>query len=111
MTTNYAASAALTDNYPRDVNLSDGSTVNVRLMAAEDQQAILEFANGLPEEDLLFLRVDITKPDVVANWVSNVAAGTTISIVACDADGLVGYATVDQNPARWTRRARHRFST
>ncbi|MDH3642170.1 MAG: GNAT family N-acetyltransferase [Gammaproteobacteria bacterium] len=104
MATHQPAFTTLTSKYPLDVNLSDGSTANVRLMSAEDQQAILEFARGLPEEDLLFLRVDITQPDVVANWANNVAGGATVSIVAYDGDDLVGYATVDQTPARWTRR-------
>lgn len=38
------------------------------------------------------------------NWVANVEAGSTISIVAEDEEGVAGYATVDRNPARWTRR-------
>lgn len=96
--------AVLAQKYPLDVNLSEGTSINVRLMGLEDQDAIVEFARDLPEEDLLFLRVDITEPAVVANWASNVAAGVTVSIVAYDADRLAGYATVDQNPARWTRR-------
>jgi L-amino acid N-acyltransferase YncA len=94
----------LKSTYPQDVQLKDGGQVNLRLLSRADQQAVVDFARGLDENDLLFLRVDITEPAVVENWLANVEAGTTISIVGYDADGIVGYATVDRNPARWTRR-------
>lgn len=90
--------------YPHDVRLSDGSEANLRLCSRDDYDGILAFARALPEDDLLFLRVDITEPSVVDNWLNNIAAGTTISIVAYDGEGVAGYATVDRNPARWTRR-------
>ena len=94
----------LKNSYPHDVQLSDSQEANLRVLSSEDQAAILEFARNLPEDDLLFLRVDITEPEVVANWISNIEAGTTLSIVAYDDEGVAGYATVDRNPARWTRR-------
>ena len=90
--------------FPLTVNLNDGAQVEVRVMGAGDRQGVLDFARGLPEQDLLFLRVDITDEAVVDNWLNNLAAGTTVSIVAYDDGILVGYATVDGNPARWTRR-------
>jgi hypothetical protein len=37
----------------------------VRLMEASDKIAITEFARSLPEEDLLFLRTDITDPATI----------------------------------------------
>ena len=86
------------------MRLTDGSEANLRLASRKDFNAILAFARALPEDDLLFLRVDITEPDVVDNWLSNIEAGSTLSIVAYDDEGLAGYATVDRTPARWTRR-------
>ena len=74
----------LKSTYPRDVSLSDGSEANLRLAGWEDNDAILRFARGLPEDDLLFLRVDITEPSVVDNWLSNIEQGTTLSIIAYD---------------------------
>ena len=94
----------LVRKYPLNVRLSDGTDVRVQIMTADDQPAIHAFSQTLAEQDLLFLRVDLTDPDVVANWASNVTSGVTHSIVAYNGDDLVGYATVDRNPARWTRR-------
>jgi len=104
MTDPIAALARLKSTYPHDVRLKDSEEANLRLLSRADEDGILDFARNLPENDLLFLRVDITEPQVVENWISNVEAGTTVSIVAYDKDGVAGYASVDRNPARWTRR-------
>ncbi len=94
----------LRSTYPHNVTLSDASEANLRIAGRDDFDGILQFARGLPEDDLLFLRVDITEPAVVDNWLANIEAGTTLSIIAYDDEGVAGYATVDRNPARWTRR-------
>ncbi len=90
--------------YPIRVTPADGRTIELRILGPADRDAILGFARGLPETDLLFLRVDITKPEAVDNWLANVADGTTVSIIAYDGNTMAGYATVDRTPARWTRR-------
>ncbi len=90
--------------YPRETKLPDGGSVEVRLMSVDDRDAVLAFAKRLPEEDLLFLRVDLTEPGVIDDWIENVKSGSSTSLVAYDSDGLVGYATVHRSPARWTRR-------
>ena len=90
--------------YPRETRLPDGGSVDVRMMSAADRDAMLAFARGLPEQDLLFLRVDLTEPAVIDEWIANVEAGLSTSLVAYDQTGLVGYATVHRNRARWTRR-------
>ncbi len=92
------------ERYPIEVSLTDGRTLSLGIVGADDRAAILEFARNLPEQDLLFLRVDITKPEAVDKWLANVADGTTVSIIAHDGDTMAGYATVDRTPARWTRR-------
>jgi RimJ/RimL family protein N-acetyltransferase len=92
------------DPYPKTVSLPDGAQIELRRMTALDRDAVLGFARGLPQEDLLFLRVDLTEPGVVDDWVRNVEAGYSTTLVAYDADGLIGYATVHRNPAPWTRR-------
>ena len=73
-------------------------------MTKADREAILAFANSLPEEDLLFLRVDLTQPSVIDEWIANLETGDSTSLVAYDSDGLIGYATVHRSKARWTRR-------
>jgi L-amino acid N-acyltransferase YncA len=93
-----------TDSYPRELKLPDGDEVSINLFTQDDKDAVLAFARSLPEEDLLFLRVDLTQEDVVDDWIANVESNNSTTIVAYSGDNLVGYATVHRNPARWTRR-------
>ena len=90
--------------FPRNIVLPGGEAVEFRLMTAADRDAVLAFARGLPEEDLLFLRVDLTEESVVDDWLDNLRSGHSTSLVAYDASGLIGYATVHRDPAPWTRR-------
>ena len=95
---------SMLDRYPIEITPSDGRRIEFRICGGNDRQAILDFARNLPQNDLLFLRVDITRPEAVDRWLANVADGTTVSIIAYDGDTMAGYATVDRTPARWTRR-------
>ncbi|MFU8816095.1 MAG: GNAT family N-acetyltransferase [Pseudomonadales bacterium] len=92
------------DQYPKTVTLPDGKQVHVRHMSSTDRDAVIGFARNLPQEDLLFLRVDLTEPAVVDEWIRNVDAGYSTTLVAYDDAGLIGYATVHRTPAPWTRR-------
>lgn len=94
----------LAEQYPKSVTLPEGPTVELRLMTGADRDAVLAFARNLPQEDLMFLRVDLTQPAVVDEWVRNVEAGLSTTLLAYDDAGLAGYATVHRNPAPWTRR-------
>ena len=89
--------------YPQTIELPSGASVELREMSKADRDAVLAFARDLPTQDLLFLRVDITKAAVVDDWVRNLKSGVSQSIVAYDENGLVGYATVHCNPTSWTR--------
>jgi RimJ/RimL family protein N-acetyltransferase len=89
--------------YPRTIQLPDGEQIQIRLMNAFDRDAMLYFARSLPQEDLLFMRTDITDPAAVDEWIENVNAGLSHTLLACDSSGIVGYATVHRTRAPWTR--------
>lgn len=93
----------LAEQYPRAFQLADGSSVELRVMSSDDRDAILGFAKALPEEDLLFLRVDLTEPDVVDAWVGNIRDGRMAALAAYRDDVFLGYAAVHRNPAPWMR--------
>ncbi len=91
-------------DYPRTISLPDGQSVQMRLMTAADRDAMLTFARSLPQEDLLFLRVDISDPGAVDVWIRNIEAGLSATLLAFDSNGIVGYATVHRSQVPWMRR-------
>jgi len=88
---------------PTSVKLKDGTSVTLRSMTPEDAGRIATFARSLPEDDLLFLRMDITDPEVVAHWVQNLEAGLTTTVVAEANGAIAGYAALVQNRVGWQR--------
>ncbi len=94
----------LLSRYPRDVDLKPDGKVTIRVMDRSDRDAVLAFARSLPEEDLLFLRTDLTEESVVDEWFDAIDNGLTTSLIAYEGDATAGYATVHRTKARWTRR-------
>jgi len=89
--------------HPRTVHLKDGTPVVLRLMTPADAGAIVAFARSLPEDDLLFLRMDITDPEAVAHWMRNLEAGLTATVIAEANGAIAGYAALVQNRVGWQR--------
>jgi RimJ/RimL family protein N-acetyltransferase len=88
--------------YPWQTTVN-GVETTFRLMEPSDRDAILEFARSLPDHDLLYLRIDITQPEVVDEWVANLAKGRTITVLA-ESDGkIIGYAALHRDEVSWRR--------
>ncbi len=98
-----AQAPTMSRTYPWATSLG-GVQLTFRLMTPEDGDLVLEFAKNLPEEDLMFLRSDITQPGTVKTWMNYLANGRSMSVIAETEDGkIAGYATVHMNEANWTR--------
>jgi RimJ/RimL family protein N-acetyltransferase len=89
--------------YPCTVNLGNRSKATFRLMDGDDAERVVQFARALPEEDLLFLRVDLTDPDVVEQWLGNQKAGRSIALYAEVGGEMAGYASLHLNETNWQR--------
>ena len=90
-------------DYPRSITLDNDTPISLRLMTPADADRIIAFARALPEEDLQFLRSDITDPKIVAQWVQNLANERTITILAESSGDLAGYASLHYNQVTWQR--------
>ncbi|MEO8456255.1 MAG: GNAT family N-acetyltransferase [Chloroflexota bacterium] len=88
--------------YPWKTNIN-GKEVTFRMMVPEDRDEIIRFAKLLPEEDLMFLRSDITQTGPVDAWMAYIKNGRSISIIAEVGGHIAGYATIHMNEATWTR--------
>ena len=66
--------------YPWNTEVG-GSSYTFRLMNGDDRDAMLAFARALPEDDLLFLAVDITNEDAVDDWIRRLEKGSLRTIL------------------------------
>jgi RimJ/RimL family protein N-acetyltransferase len=78
------------------------SDVELRLMHAGDEAAVLAFARDLPAHDLLFLPRDIAQPKVLAAWVREIERGAMTTLLALRGGDVVGCATVVRDPLSWS---------
>ena len=90
--------------YPKSAELSNGTTITLKAMGETDKNALIKFAQNLPEEDLLFLTIDLTQEEAINGWLENIKNGSSTSLLAYTDDELVGYATVHRESAPWTRK-------
>ncbi len=91
-----------TEIYPRDIEL-DGRTITLKLMSKSDAKKVLAFANSLPEDDLIFLRWDITDKDGINHWVRSIQESRTVTVLAFEKDKVVGYGSLHHHQLFWTR--------
>jgi L-amino acid N-acyltransferase YncA len=77
-------------------------THRIRGFRIADRDAMITFANSLPDHDLLFLGRDLKHPRVIAAWLGAVAEGWIDSVVAEDDGVIVGTAALVQDPLGWS---------
>lgn len=94
--------ATLRRSYPREVTLKD-TAFTFRLMTPADGDAMLEFARGLPRDDLLFLRLDIATSEGIQEWINNIQKDRTITVLAETGGRIAGYASIHHNAVLWSR--------
>lgn len=91
-----------TSRYPRDVRGAAGQLRFTRLDAA-NQQSLHEFACALPQEDLLFLRSDVTDPRVVERMVADQESDRRVTLLV-ELDGeMVGWGSLERQDLSWQR--------
>lgn len=91
--------------YPMWEMLRDGTAVLLRPMADGDQVRVKAFYKGLPEEDRLFLRDDVTRDEVVDHWFAELNYERVLPILALieDQSEVVACATLHRSPHGWQR--------
>ena len=92
--------------YPRRETFG-AHDVLFKLMRPQDEhsveQALLKFTQCLPASDLVFLRVDITQPDVIHEWMENIVSGRTLTVLAEIGGAVIGYGNLHLSQMQWTR--------
>ncbi len=88
---------------PKTIKLKDGSEVLVRFMEEGDRDRLLELFGGVPEEERVFLREDVTRPEAIETRIRAMGRGRLVSLVA-EAEGrIVGDATLQRRPTSWLK--------
>ncbi len=91
------------EEYPKTLKLKDGTVIRLRLMTPDDLPKLLEFFRGLPQEDRLFLKEDVTNQAVIERWIRELNYDRVLPVLA-EAEGkIVGDATLHLQRRGWSR--------
>lgn len=90
------------EGFPKDVTLRDGSTVSLRPIEPDDGESLGEFYRELPEEDRLFLREDVTRPEWPEEFIRSIDFESVVSLIAEHQDRVVGNATLYRSRHGWS---------
>jgi len=91
------------DEYPKSVELKDGTKVNLLVMTDDDLDDVIEFFQSLPEEDRLYLRSDTKNPENVRRRFGNLNYQNMFPILAKVDDEIIGIATLFRSAFGWMR--------
>ena len=88
--------------YPWTTKVGD-EKITLRLMTPDDKDALLKFARSLPEDDLLFLAIDITQEEAVDDWIRRLKHDNVHTILVESNGQLLGHGSLFHEEQVWTR--------
>ena len=87
----------------KKVNLKDDTEIIIREMRKDDLDRSFKFFKDLPEEDRKYLRVDVTKREVVEQRIKRQLADKVVRLVAVSGDEIVGDGAIELEGLGWTK--------
>jgi len=83
--------------------LKDGTKVTIRNLTIEDLDRLMSFYQSLPEEDLKYLRVDVTNRNIVKQRIEFAEAGDIFRIIALKGDSIIADGALELTTEEWRR--------
>ncbi|MBI4310928.1 MAG: GNAT family N-acetyltransferase [Chloroflexi bacterium] len=93
--------------FPLEAPLLDDATVILRPMVAQDEDALLAFFQGIPEEERYFMREDAASPGVVRRWATGLDYDLVLPLLAFVEGAIVGDVTLARDPSPARRHVGH----
>jgi ribosomal protein S18 acetylase RimI-like enzyme len=87
----------------KKTRLKDGSQVTIRELRLDDLDRSFAFFSALPKEDRAYLRVDVTKRDIVARRIKLIESGSVFRLVALIDDEIVADGALELGIQEWNR--------
>jgi L-amino acid N-acyltransferase YncA len=81
--------------------LKDGTKVTIRNLTIEDLDRLMSFYQSLPEEDLKYLRVDVTNRNIVKQRIEFADAGDIFRIIALKGDSIIADGALELTTEEW----------
>lgn len=85
--------------YPKAV----AGGLDVRLLQASDEAALLAFFRRIPVDERQLFREDVTQAAVIQGWLRNLDDGRVLQLLAVEGARIVGEAALHRDAGGWGR--------
>ncbi len=83
--------------------LKDGKKVVIRELHENDLDALMKFYSDLPPEDRKYLRIDVTKKEIVKQRIKLIKTGKVFRIVAVYKDEIIADGALELSGEDWQK--------
>jgi L-amino acid N-acyltransferase YncA len=83
--------------------LKDGTKVTIRNLTIEDLDRLMDFYRSLPEEDVKYLRVDVTDINIVKQRIEAAESANIFRIIALQDDSIVADGALELTAEEWRK--------
>lgn len=84
-------------------NLKDGSEIVIRSMTMKDLEPLLDFFNGLPQNERRYFRVDVTDKDVMTQRIKQMKTGPLVRLIAQVDNKVVATGLLELSEEEWRK--------
>lgn len=87
----------------KNVKLKDGTKVLIKSLTIEDLDNSVRFFRALPEEDRAYLRVDVTKRDIVRKRIETIEPAKIVRLVAVYNNEIIADGALEFEADTWKK--------
>jgi ribosomal protein S18 acetylase RimI-like enzyme len=95
------------DTYPKTVRLKGNRTAVIRPLQKDDFERLLSFFRSLPDDGRMYLRHDVTDPELIRKWTAEMDLEHVIPLVAVEGDTIAADGTLHIASRGWARHVGH----
>lgn len=88
--------------FPQFISLPD-LQCELRPLKRKDEIAFWEFFQAVPEEERILIKHHVHRPEVIADWCSEIDYGHNLPLLAISEDRVIGACTLHQQLGGWKR--------
>jgi RimJ/RimL family protein N-acetyltransferase len=89
--------------FPKELRLESGLDFHARLLGVDDQTPFWEFFQAVPQEERILIKHHVHRPEVIAEWCSEIDYGRNLPILALLDGQVIGVCTLHQQLGGWKR--------
>ncbi len=88
-------------DFPKQVKLEDGTTITLRPLLKDDEQAFLAYFQSLEPSERARLKEDVTDPEVIKNWTENLDYDVMLPLIALHGARIIGAVSLQFHLSAW----------